>query len=127
MFDFLVNFLGGKIGRNAVGLATVLIAGGVGFYYITDFFMTTDAFCKREENIYIAMERGDTRTMLEILNMKIESARTEKMKLENFIDIQQDGQCTERQRLRLNELIDTINRLEAKRDILYKKLINTGD
>ena len=52
----------------------------------------------------------------------VDVAGMEKMKLQNYIDISQRGECTESQKIRIEELNKTIIKYEMEKEALLKKL-----
>jgi hypothetical protein len=122
MVDKLLEFLQTILGKTLLGL--VLFFGlGIGAVLIYD-----DCVCTESEKdlLYIAMDQGDNWTRLDIIQWKLESARTEKIRLENYIEIEQRGDMTASQEARLKELCNQIGRYEQEKQALLKKLQYKG-
>lgn len=121
--DQWLDYIRGKLGGNAVGIILTLVAGGALFYYATSFFITAESFSHAREDLICQMTQGDIRNNIEIIEIKLDAVRTEKMKLQNFIDISQDGKCTDTQKIRIEELNNLITELTIKKESLYREAL----
>ena len=119
MFSKLLELLESAIGKQLLLLLLVFVVGIVSMQYLPRFLVTTEAFNNDKTEIFLAMEAGDNVNAIEIVNLQLNDARNEKMKLQNFIDIQQQGKCNDSQRRRLDELSTMINKLELRREHIY--------
>jgi len=118
MFNKLLEFLQTVLGKTLCGLVLFFMLGILAVSYYDN------AVCTEEEKqaIYIAMEKGDTWTKLDIVQWKLDQARMEKIKLQNYIDTQQGGKCNDSQKMRINQLNQEIGKLEAQKTQLFNTL-----
>jgi hypothetical protein len=118
MFKQIMEFLNTLLGKTLCGLVLFFMLGilAVSFY--------DKAVCTEEEKeeIYVAMEKGDSWTKLDIIQWKLDQARDELMKLQNHIDINQRGEYTDSQRARIEELNKRIGELQAQKNGLFNQL-----
>jgi len=120
--DTLIAFLREKLGGNAIGLIAVAIAGATIFYYSTHFFVTSEKYEEGCSDMAIAMEKGDKANYYQIISLQIESLQRERMQLENFVIMNQNGQYNDVQRQQMEKLTDKIKKLEIRREEVIRKL-----
>jgi hypothetical protein len=118
MIDKLLEFLQTVLGKTVVGLVLFFVLG-IGAVAIYD-----DCVCTESEKdlIYIAMEKGDSWTKLDIIQWKLDQAKDELIRLQNHIDINQRGVYTDSQRSRIQQLNKRIGELEAQKTQLFNTL-----
>jgi hypothetical protein len=118
MFDKIMEFLHTLLGKTLCGLVLFFMMGvlAVGYY--------DDVVCTEEEKveIYVAMEQKASWNKLDIIQWKLDQAKMEKIKLQNYIDTQQKGQCNDSQRMRINQLEQEIGKLEEQKNQLFNSL-----
>jgi len=118
MFDEIIKFLETALGKTIIGLSLFFVLGilAVGFY--------DDVVCTEEEKavIYMAMEKGDNWTKLDIIQWKLDQAEMEKIRILGFIEREQQGKCTDSQKVRIQELDQKIGEYKAQKNELLKKL-----
>ena len=122
MFDYFAKLLESRLGKGMFGLVVCVVIGMLAMWYLPNFVMTADNYDEREEHLIMAMEYGDGRNALDIVQWKIDNTKMEKLKLQNYIDISQRGECTNSQAIRIGELNERIKRLEDEKQGLLKKL-----
>lgn len=118
MIDKILELLQTVLGKTILGL--VLFFGlGIAAVFIYD-----DCVCTESEKdlLYIAMDQGDNWNKLDILQWKIDNARTEKIRLENYVEINQRGDISPSQQTRLRDLTNQITKYEQQKQELLKKL-----
>ena len=118
MIDKLLEFLQTVLGKTVLGLVLFFVLGVVAFAY-WDSCVCTEA---EKKIIYIAMDNGDNWNKLDILQWKIDTAENEKIKLENFIDINQRGEASASQQRRIQQINGKICEYNNEKKELIKKL-----
>jgi hypothetical protein len=118
MVDKILEFLQTVLGKTVLGLVLFFGLGMVAVSYYDRAVCTED----EKEEIYIAMEKGDSWTKLDIIQWKLDQAKDELLKLQNHIDINQRGDYTDSQRSRIQELNKRIGELEAQKNQLFNNL-----
>lgn len=118
MVDKLLEFLQTILGKTLLGLVLFFVLG------ISAVLVYDDCVCTESEKelIYLAMEKGDSWNKLDVIQWKLDTAQTEKIKLENHIDINQRGEMTPSQQNRLRELANQIDNLRKQKQELLRKL-----
>ena len=118
MVDKILEFLQTVLGKTVLGLVVFFVLGVVAFAYWDSCVCTEN----EKKLIYVAMDNGDDWNRLDVIQWKLDTAKTEKIRLENFIEINQRGEMTKSQEVRLKELTTQILNYNSKKQQLLKKL-----
>lgn len=122
MIDYLLAFLSTRLGKGVLGLILVFILGIAFTLGLPKYLVTMELHKHDKLELRQFAQQGDRVVTVRLLSLQIDDSKNEKLKLQNFIDISQRGECTDSQRMRIEELNKRITKLEAKREELYNKL-----
>lgn len=118
MFDKIIELIQTTMGKTITGLVLFFILGILAVLSYDNVVCTE----KEKGEIYLAMDQGDNWTKLDIVKWKLDQAEMEKIRLLGFIDREQDGRCTDSQRVRIQEIDQKIGEYKAEVNELLKKL-----
>lgn len=118
MLNKLIEFLQTIMGKTVIGLALFFMAGVIAYANLDKVVCTEH----EEVEIYLAMEQGNAWNKLDIIQWKLDQANGELIRLQNYIEIEQKGNCTESQRIRIDALNKRIGELQAQKSQLLNTL-----